>query len=120
LGYEISYLSDEKISILFNGTFNFGTAVKQIVKSKNYDLKSGKEITFNNFFDKSSAAQKKLSILLQNAAKEQQKIDFEAEGKELYFKASNAVILYYPLDDSVIYPIHLYLPVEEIRDIINR
>lgn len=120
LGYEISYLSDEKISILFNGTFNFGTAVKQIVKSKNFDLKSGKEITFNSFFDKSPAAQEKLMRVLKKAAKEQHKIEFEAEGKEIYFRSANVVLFYYPLDDSVVSPVHLYLPVKDIQNIVNR
>ncbi len=120
LGYEVSYLSDEKISLLFNGSFSFGTTVKQIVKSKNFDLKSGKEITFNNFFDTSPIAQEKLMRLLQKTAKEQQQIEFEAEGKEIYFRGTNVVLFYYPLDDSVVNPVHLYLPIEDIQEIIKK
>lgn len=119
LDYEISLLSDEKLSILFNGRFNFGDSEKLMVKSLNLNLETAKEITYDNYFDTSKSAQEKLLKILEKSSKQQMDMDFEAEGKSIYFKGSNLVVFYYPLDDSVIHPVYLYIPLEDIKDLIK-
>lgn len=119
LNYEIKFLSNKKISIIFNGKFNFHDSERLIVKSLNFDLKTSKEITFDNYFDNSDESQKKLINILDEAAREQMDIEFEAEGKSIYFKGSNVIVFYYPLDDSVIHPVYLYIPLEDIQKLLR-
>lgn len=120
LGYEISFFSNDKISIMFYGTFDFYDNERSLVKSLNFDLKTGEEINFENYFDQEEESQRKLEEVMQNAAKEQLDIDFEAEGKQIYFSGSEVVVFYYPLDDSVIYPVYLYLPLEDVENLIKK
>lgn len=115
LDYEISFLSEEKLSILFNGRFDFGVLEKFLVKSLNFDLKTGREITYENYFDDGKESQDKLLNLLQKAALEQVGVEFEAEGRQIYFKGTDVVVFYFPLDDSVKYPLYLYLAYEDIE-----
>lgn len=119
MDYEISFLSDEKLSVLFNGRFNFGDSEKFTVKSLNLNLETAKEITYDNYFDTGEETEEKLLELLEKAAKDQMDMDFEAEGKSIYFKGSNLVVFYYPLDDSVIHPVYLYIPLEDIKGLIK-
>ena len=58
--------------------------------------------------------------LLQDVAKEQLNMDFEAEGKEIYFKGSKVVVFYYPLDDNVVSPVSLYISLEDVKNLINK
>lgn len=120
LGYEISLLSDEKISIIFNGTFDFNNSEKTFVKSLNFDLKTGEEINFESYFDSSEESQEKLGKVLQKAAKNQLDMDFEAEGKQIYFRGSQVVVYYYPLDDSVTSPVYLHLSLDDVESLINK
>lgn len=119
VGYEIKFFSDEKTSIIFNGTFDFNDSERTFVKSLNLDLNTAKEINFENYFQDSKESQEKLELILQEAAKEQIDSDFEAEGKQIYFKGSYVIVFYYPLDDSVIFPVELYLPLEDVESLIK-
>lgn len=120
LGYEISLLSDEKISIIFYGTFDFEESERTFIKSLNLDLKIAEEINFENYFKDDKESQEKLGELLQDVAKEQLNMDFEAEGKEIYFKGSKVVVFYYPLDDNVVSPVSLYISLEDVKNLINK
>lgn len=120
LGYEISLLSDEKMSIIFYGTFDFEESEKTFIKSLNLDLKIAEEINFENYFKDDKESQEKLGELLQDVAKEQLNMDFEAEGKEIYFKGSKVVVFYYPLDDNVVSPVSLYISLEDVKNLINK
>lgn len=120
IGYEITFLSDDKISIIFNGTFDFYGSQRSIVKSLNFNLETAEEINFENYFDDSEESKEKLEKILQEAAKTQLNTEFEAEGKQIYFRGSNVVVFYYPLDDSVVFPVSLYLPLEDVESIIEK
>ncbi len=120
MGYEINLLSDEKISIRFYGTFDFQESEKTIIKSLNFDLETAEEINFQSYFDDSEESQEKLGKLLQKLAKEQLDMDFEAEGKQIYFRGSELVVFYYPLDDSVVFPVYLHLPLEDVKGLISK
>lgn len=120
LGYEISLLSDEKMSIIFYGTFDFEESERTFIKSLNLDLKIAEEINFENYFKDDKESQEKLGELLQDVAKEQLNMDFEAEGKEIYFKGSKVVVFYYPLDDNVVSPVSLYISLEDVKNLINK
>ena len=115
LDYEVSFLNDEILSLIFTGKFHFYEAEKSFVKSLNLDLENAKEINFENFFKEDKESQIKLLEIIEEASKEQHDIEFEAEGKEIYFKGSNLVVFYYPLDDSVVDPLYIYLPLEELE-----
>ena len=109
------------MSIIFRGSFDFADGNKRnIVRSLNLDLKSTNEITFENCFKSDAASQQKLKALLNEKAKKNGLGEFEAEGVSIYFKGGNVVIFYYPLDDSYIMPVELYLPLNEVKDIINK
>lgn len=120
LGYEISLLSDEKMSIIFYGTFDFEESERTFIKSLNLDLKIAEEINFENYFKDDKESQEKLGELLQDVAKEQLNMDFEVEGKEIYFKGSKVVVFYYPLDDNVVSPVSLYISLENVKNLINK
>ena len=121
LDYEISLLTDEQISIIFRGSFDFADGNKRnIVKSLNLDLKSTNKITFENCCKSDAASQQKLKALLNEKAKKNGLGEFEAEGVSIYFKGGNVVVFYYPLDDSYVMPVELYLPLNEIKDIVNK
>ena len=120
LDYEISLLGNEKISILFKGSFDgLDGKGKSIIKSLNFDLNSSNEITFDNYFKSDKDSKEKLKALLDKKAKENGLTEFEAEGVSIYFKGSNVVVYYYPLDDSYTSPVELHLQLEEIKDIVN-
>lgn len=120
MGYEISLLSDEKMSIRFYGTFDFHESERTIIKSLNFDLETAQEINFESYFDNSEESQEQLAELLQKAAKDQLDMDFEAEGKQIYFRGSQIVVFYYPLDDSVIFPVYLHLSLEDVEGLISK
>lgn len=115
LDYEVSFLNDEILSILFRGKFHFNEAQKSFVKSLNLSLEDAKEIDFESFFKEDKASQAKLLEIIEEASKEQHDLEFEAEGKEIYFKGSNLIVFYYPLDDSVVEPLYIYLPLENLE-----
>lgn len=120
LNYEISFLNDEKMSIVFGGSYKMDKDVeKYFVRSLNFDLKSSNEITFENYFKDDKASQEKLTELLNEEAKERGLSGFEAEGRWIKFRGSNVIVFYYPLDDSVTAPVELYLSLEDVKDIIN-
>lgn len=119
LDYEINLLTDDKMSITFIGIYDFYDAERSLVRSINFDLKSANEINFGNYFKEDEKSQEKLVDVLSKAAKEQLNMEFEAEGKQIFFKGSKVVVFYYPLDDTVIYPVYLYIPLEDITDLVN-
>ena len=121
LNYEITLIDDNKISFLFKGKFKIDgfEEEKYLVKSLNLDLNSTNEINFENYFKEDEASQEKLHEILDKAAKENGLEGFEAEGVFIYFWEGNVVVYYWPLDDSVEMPVELYIPIEEIEDIIN-
>lgn len=120
LDYEISFLNDEKMSIVFGGSYKMDKNVeKYFVRSLNFDLKSSNEITFENYFKDDKASQEKLTELLNEEAKARGLSGFEAEGRWIKFRGSNVIVFYYPLDDSVTAPVELYLSLEDVKDIIN-
>lgn len=120
LDYEISFLNDEKMSIVFWGTYKMDKDTnKYLVRSLNFDLKSSNTITFENYFKDDKDSQEKLIELLDKEAKKIGLSGFEAEGRWIKFKGSNVIIFYYPLDDSVTSPVELYLSLEDIKEIIN-
>ena len=86
----------------------------------NFDLETAEEINFQSYFDDSEESQEKLGKLLQKLAKEQLDMDFEAEGKQIYFRGSELVVFYYPLDDSVVFPVYLHLPLEDVKGLISK
>lgn len=115
LDYEVSFLNDEILSLLFRGNFDFMGSEKRLVKSLNLDLENAKEIDFESFFKEDKASQERLLEIIEEASKEQHDLEFEAEGKEIYFKGSNLIVFYYPLDDSVVDPLYIYLPLEDLE-----
>ena len=117
LDYEVSFLNDEILSLLFRGNFDFMGSEKRLVKSLNLELENAMEINFENFFKEDKESQTRLLEIIEEASKEQHDIEFEAEGKEIYFKGSNLIVFYYPLDDSVVDPLYIYLPLEELEDL---
>lgn len=119
LDYEISLLSDEKMSIVFYGIYDFNNSEKNLVRSLNFDLETSNEINFANYFKEDEESQKKLTEILKDKAREQLDMEFEAEGKQIYFKGSKVVVFYYPLDDAVIFPVHLYLSLEDVESLAN-
>ena len=121
LDYEISLINDDKVSILFRGNYEIDgfEDEKYIMKSFTIDLNSTNEINFENYFKKDKLSQEKLNEILDRIAKENNSEEFEAEGVSLYFRGNNAVIYYWPLDDSVTMPVELYIPIKELKDIIN-
>ena len=88
---------------------------KRLVKSLNLDLENAKEIDFESFFKEDKESQERLLEIIEEASKEQHDLEFEAEGKEIYFKGSNLIVFYYPLDDSVVDPLYIYLPLEDLE-----
>lgn len=119
LDSEISFLNDDKISMVFRGSYEFNNSEKYLVKSLNLDLKTGNEITFESYFKDDEDSQGKLEEILNKQGKEQGQTEFEAEGRWIKFKGSNVIVFYYPLDDSVIYPTELYIPLEDVKDLIK-
>lgn len=119
VGPEINFLNDDKMSIIFRGSFKFNDSEKYLVKSLNFDLKTGEEITFESYFKEDEASQEELKELLNNAAKEQGLSEFEAEGRWIKFKGSNVIVFYYSLDDSVEMPVELYIPLEDVKDLVK-
>lgn len=115
LDYEVSFLNDEILSLLFRGNFDFMGSEKRLVKSLNLDLENAKEIDFESFFKEDKESQERLLEIIEEASKEQHDLEFEAEGKEIYFKGSNLIVFYYPLDDSVVDPLYIYLPLEDLE-----
>lgn len=119
LDYEISLLSDKKMSIVFYGIYDLNNSEKNLVRSVNFDLETSNEINFANYFKEDEESQKKLIEILKDKAREQLDMEFEAEGKQIYFKGSKVVVFYYPLDDAVIFPVHLYLSLEDVESLAN-
>lgn len=122
LHYEISLVDDNKISILFKGVFvpEGFKEEKYIVKSLNLDLESAEEINFYNYFKEDKESQEKLNEKLEEAAREYNLEGFEAEGIFIYFREGNLVVYYWPLDDAVEMPVELYIPIRELKNLINR
>lgn len=119
LAYEISLFSEEKLSIIFIGSYKLNEEDKNFVKSLNLDLETGNQINYANYFKEDEKSQEKLMELLNEASLKQTGREFEAEGREIYFRGSNVVVFYYELDDSVILPTTLYLPLLDVKDIVK-
>lgn len=119
LAYEISLFSEEKLSIIFMGSYKLNEEDKNFVKSLNLDLETGNQINYANYFKEDEKSQEKLMELLNEAPLKQTGREFEAEGREIYFRGSNVVVFYYELDDSVILPTTLYLPLLDVKDIVK-
>lgn len=119
LAYEISLFSEEKLSIIFMGSYKLNEEDKNFVKSLNLDLETGNQINYANYFKEDEKSQEKLMELLNEASLKQTGREFEAEGREIYFRGSNVVVFYYELDDSVILPTTLYLPLLDVKDIVK-
>lgn len=120
LDYRISYLDEEKISIIFRGTYDFLGQDKEIIKTLNMDLRSGEIIEFENYFKTDEDSQDELKKILSQATKIQHNKEFEAEGLSIYFTEDFLVVYYYELSDSVSIPTEIYLDYKDIEDIINR
>lgn len=116
---EINFLNDNIISIVFRGSYKLNDGEKYLVKSLNFNLKTGKEITFESYFKDDKSSQGKLNELLNKQAKEQGLSEFEAEGKWIQFRGSKVIVFYYPLDDSVEMPVELYISLEDVKDLVK-
>src|SRR5699024_7536002 len=119
LDISVGFLNDDKVSLDIRGSYEFGEDEKYIIKSLNFDLENGEEITFESFFKDDKESQEELEDMLNQQAKEIGLEGFEAEGKWIKFKGAQVVVFYYQLDDSVVYPTELYIPLEDIKELIK-
>lgn len=118
LDHSMETLTEDMVSIKFYGTVEFNGKEVFLTRSLNLD-KDGKRLNFNNYFKNDEASKKKLEEKIAEAVKEQYSMEYEAEGKEIYFSRDNIVVYYYPLDDSVEYPVTVYIEREEVKDLIK-
>lgn len=118
LDYSMETLTEDMVSIKFYGTVQFNGKEVFITRSLNLD-KDENRLNFNNYFKNDEASKKKLEEKIAKAVKEQHSMEYEAEGKEIYFSGDNIVVYYYPLDDSVEYPVAVHIEREEVKDLIK-
>lgn len=117
--YEIKYFDDEIISVLFYGEIDMDGMKRNVQIPFNLDLRTGNEVNYENFFKTDDKSKGKLEETLIKAAKDQYDIEFEAEGRSIFFEKDRVVVSYMPLDDSAEYPILLRLQLDSIKDLIN-
>lgn len=122
IGYEITKMDGNILSVLFKGTgkiINHGDI--KIQHSINLDMASSlNEITYDNYIKEDEASQKEVKKILDEKAKEKGiERGIEAEGIRLYFKGEDVIFYYMPLDDATKEFIELSVPVEELEGYIH-
>ncbi|RKD21608.1 hypothetical protein SAMN02745883_01015 [Caminicella sporogenes DSM 14501] len=118
IDYEITKSSNDILSVLFKGKGKLTDIGEvNIMQSVNLDVHSSNEINYENFVKDDEAVRK----ILDKKAKEQGLKDgVEAEGIRVYFKDSDVVFYYMPLDDSAKEFIEVSVPYEEIKEYVNK
>lgn len=125
--YDVKYFDDNILSIVYFGEMNAvnnpaivsGGASKFVSVAYNIDLRTGERITYENYFKKDDASKAALEKVFDKAAKEQYEVPFEAEGRTIYFGTESVIVMYYPLDDSVEYPNELWIPLSEVKGLVE-
>ncbi|SHH41749.1 hypothetical protein SAMN02745135_00738 [Caloranaerobacter azorensis DSM 13643] len=117
IDYKITKSSNDILSVLFKGKGKLSDIGEiNIMQSINLDMASSNEMNYENLIKDKEAVMK---ILNEKAKKQGLKDGIEAEGIRIYFKDSNVVFYYMPLDDSAKEFIEITVPYEEIKEYIN-
>lgn len=114
---EIWLTTDDRISILYNGTITLsGGRTVEVLHPINIDVASSNEITFDNLFNDTEVVRK---LVGDKVISEGISDFFEAEGIRIYMNDEKVFFAYMPLDDSASEFIKVSLERSELEGYMN-